>query len=552
MNASSAQSGMAFLTICSANYIPQARTLFQSLAEFYPDSRYVLCLVDEVDPSIFSEDVFEVIDVRSVGVPGFHDFMTQYYSIIELNTAVKPTIMKKLYEDLEIDKVFYLDPDLFFYRPMTEIEDLFDRGQSIILTPHALGPITDTYQPNDDSLLISGSFNLGFIATRRSPEVMAMLDWWESKLEHLCVITPQGNYFVDQRWCDLVPSFFDNVHILRHPGYNVAYWNVFQRDLTHDESGWMVDDKPLVFFHFSGLPFHDLTGVSKYQNRLTIDQIGPFGDEFRRYTAQIAANGGTEGKKWPMPFPLVCGSQPINSTLARQCLRAVVKPHAGSPKGKVTDLDFLNDAVEGLPADEWFPLSKIMYYTWCEHPDLREYFNVFTRKERASFIWWFLGNAPERFNLERPFLNLDHFLGTWDRGGDHLIPLCNAMILVWVIRPDWQSAFDLTSETGRAGVYLQYLRECIVEQAFPRRMLPDLSAPCTLFEHCSESFTVGEYAVYLTRSDLHAEIDIREKKGRAAYRRWLDQQDDPLIAALRPLDAVRAPSRSRKKSKATT
>ena len=37
--------------------------------------------------------------------------------------------------------------------------------------------------------------------------------------------------FTDQRWIDFVPSFFDH-HILKDPGYNVAYWNLHGREVT--------------------------------------------------------------------------------------------------------------------------------------------------------------------------------------------------------------------------------------------------------------------------------------------------------------------------------
>ena len=35
--------------------------------------------------------------------------------------------------------------------------------------------------------------------------------------------------FTDQRWIDFVPSLFDHF-ILKDPTYNVAYWNLHERD----------------------------------------------------------------------------------------------------------------------------------------------------------------------------------------------------------------------------------------------------------------------------------------------------------------------------------
>ncbi len=46
--------------------------------------------------------------------------------------------------------------------------------------------------------------------------------------------------FTDQRWCDLVPSLFDRVHIERDPGYNVASWNLSTRRIQILATGNIV------------------------------------------------------------------------------------------------------------------------------------------------------------------------------------------------------------------------------------------------------------------------------------------------------------------------
>ena len=46
--------------------------------------------------------------------------------------------------------------------------------------------------------------------------------------------------FTDQRWIDFVPSLFDH-HILKDPSYNVAYWNLHERDLQWDGTRYLVE-----------------------------------------------------------------------------------------------------------------------------------------------------------------------------------------------------------------------------------------------------------------------------------------------------------------------
>ena len=44
-------------------------------------------------------------------------------------------------------------------------------------------------------------------------------------------------------------------HVLRHPGYNVAWWNLAERPVRFGPDGWTAAGAPLRFVHYSG---HDL------------------------------------------------------------------------------------------------------------------------------------------------------------------------------------------------------------------------------------------------------------------------------------------------------
>ena len=59
---------------------------------------------------------------------------------------------------------------------------------------------------------------------------------------------------MDQKWCNLVPCFFDGVVILRDPGYNVASWNLSHRKMRFDAEGLaLINGHPLRFYHFTKL-----------------------------------------------------------------------------------------------------------------------------------------------------------------------------------------------------------------------------------------------------------------------------------------------------------
>jgi len=61
----------------------------------------------------------------------------------------------------------------------------------------------------------------------------------------------------------LVPGYFSHA-ILTDPGYNVAYWNLDNRNVESDGDQYWVNDEPLHFFHFSGYEPAKPWVLSKY------------------------------------------------------------------------------------------------------------------------------------------------------------------------------------------------------------------------------------------------------------------------------------------------
>ncbi len=84
-------------TLCSNNYLAQAKTLGDSLIEHNPDYEFVIGLVDrkrdDVDYDFFRPH--GIIEIEEIGIPKFAE-LGKRYGIIELNTAVKPFLFQHL------------------------------------------------------------------------------------------------------------------------------------------------------------------------------------------------------------------------------------------------------------------------------------------------------------------------------------------------------------------------------------------------------------------------------------------------------------------------
>lgn len=291
----------AVFTIASKNYFAYVRTLMKSLEDSNPEWKRYVVVVDEIDDEFRGMDNnFNLIELVSLNLPE-ENKMKFRYTIMEFNTAVKPYAFSWLFQKYK--KVVYLDPDIYAYRQFTEVEDAFERGYNFILTPHLLDFYPNDGKIPDEPLIMQcGIFNLGFIALKRVDDTIKMINWWANKLEKQCISDVSSGFFVDQKWIDLIPGIFDHVYILKHDGYNVAYWNINHRKISRMGDDYIVNGLPLVFFHFSGVNPDDIECLSKYQNRYRLNDIENARSLFVAYAERVKNEKYDLWKKFQYSF----------------------------------------------------------------------------------------------------------------------------------------------------------------------------------------------------------------------------------------------------------
>lgn len=241
------------------SYWAKARTLSMSLKRFHSDWDFYALVTDlppeGINIDIDNENFDFILWSKDIGIPDFENWIRQH-NIVEACTAVKGFALYYL-SQMDYDAVIYLDPDVVVFGDLSSICKELETND-ILLTPHQLEP----EQPNDvvaikDNELCSlthGVYNLGFVAVRTKGDGVRFAQWWRDRLYRYCREDIPNGMFTDQRWCDLVPAFFDKVKILRDPGYNVASWNLSQRRVAITENGdILVNGSPIKFFHFTKL-----------------------------------------------------------------------------------------------------------------------------------------------------------------------------------------------------------------------------------------------------------------------------------------------------------
>ena len=392
-------------TIIAKNYLAQARCLAESFYAQHPDGLMFVLLIDQpeacFDPA---DEPFTVVQMRELAIPNFVQ-MAFRYTVLELSTAVKPFFMEYLFDRADLDRLIYLDPDIYCYRPLTPLLDAL-QTHMVALTPHLLEPLDDQYRPNELDILRVGVYNLGCIGLARTPDLRTFLRWWQRRLERECVVDLSRGLFVDQGWIDLAPSLFDGVAIVRDPSCNVAYWNLAQRQVTTSASGWMVNGRPLTFYHFSGLDIEDLEQISIHQNRYTLAQLPDLRSLILHYSSRLKAHGYATVRRWPYSFSRFDNGVLIPD-LARQLWRnnngeqRWAAPFASAAAGSF--FEWLNQEA-GQSVDDGLLLSNLAMEIYRQRVDLQQAFPDLLGAHRRPYIEWFIHSAAQQHQLDQALI----------------------------------------------------------------------------------------------------------------------------------------------------
>ena len=278
---------MNFCTTVTRSYLAHARVLAESFSAHHGGQRLGVLVIDDLDGAVDpAREPFDVLRPEDLALPPSElDVLALIYDAKELATALKPWLLRRLLEDEEA--VVFLDPDLEVHAPLDELVEL-SRRHGVLLTPQVLEPVPlDGHSPTEADLQETGIYNTGVLGVARSAG--SFLDWLAERLRRDCVAESGAGLFVDQRLIDFVPVFFEH-GVLRDPGYNVANWNVHEREVIETEAGYVAHGRPLRLFHFSGFDPerpHLLTTYS-YRSRASLRVTTADNAALRRLCADYA------------------------------------------------------------------------------------------------------------------------------------------------------------------------------------------------------------------------------------------------------------------------
>lgn len=428
-----------FFTIVARNYLAYARTLCDSLKSVHPEATLYVIVCDSVGPGeIIDIEGASVVPVTDLGIPAFRR-MAFRYSVMELSTAVKPYVFNWLFETADIEAAIYLDPDIWVTGRMDRFATLLESGASAVLTPHILSPLNDGFHPEERTFLQAGVYNLGFIAINNSIEGRRLAKWWSERLERGAVVDIPKGLFTDQKWADLMPSLFADVHIFRSPAPNIAYWNIFERKVTEREGTWFCGDEPVMFFHFSGADPKRPGKFSKHQDRYTLETVGPIKQIYLRYLESLEHNDYDLARSIPYGFGYFNGGTKIHN-----CMRCYFRELLdGKSSANVDDpfeqygVSYFNSLERSLPAYEL--ITRAMYGLYLSDTRVSYRFELQSRQGQQSFCEWFVNAGCTAYGLDSEFLEkAQHLLVTaGEMRARSLMPAVSSYLEISFSRVAW-------------------------------------------------------------------------------------------------------------------
>jgi glycosyltransferase involved in cell wall biosynthesis len=293
-----------------------------------------------------------------------------------LAAAMRPHLLAAMFERSTAPVVF-LDATAQVYGPLDRLFDADERAD-LALVPKTLQPVPDDgLEPSQQQVTATGLFDAGVIGVRNGAR--PFLDFWagtsrwqmaEAEVRHA------------DSWLD-VATLYARTHVVRDPGFGVAYWNLHERQLEEvDGDRVLVAGQPLRVMHYRGFdperPYLLTTEVEHLARVEAIDDPvlrALCADRARRLASRSAASterGNARTAKDVLPNGLRLDDE-IRALYCHELIAAgaadrPLPPDPFAPGGDAALVEWLNEPVAGAPDA---PVSRYLHWVWQGRPDLQ-------------------------------------------------------------------------------------------------------------------------------------------------------------------------------------
>ena len=277
-----------FATVCtivSSDYLPYAWTLLESVRRYHPDIDFNIMLSDdgsgetsiaEHDGNTFLHPVSEVCH-QDIGKAIRNEY--QYKNADAFRCACKAIFINHLIRSKGYEQVIYVDYNIHFFHPLDFLHDTL-RKHRILLTPHWRTHWPSFDKPEYRYLFKHGLYSAAFIAA--SSAGSEILDWWAECCLHARDKSSIEGEYIDQPILNLMPIYYEGVHVLKHKGCNLGVWNRGECPRVRQTDGNIQIDGqyPVVFIHFN-------TGIDPRTDYMLGAYYHQYLDTLKRYSETL-------------------------------------------------------------------------------------------------------------------------------------------------------------------------------------------------------------------------------------------------------------------------
>jgi len=386
----SAAPRFAACTIVAKPMLALARVLAASLRRHHPDLPFFVLLADEIgscfDPAL---EPFELVPFGELAIPA-GDALRFRYAQQPLSYVSTPFLLRHLL-GLGFERILFLKQETLVTADLGPLLDALDDAP-LLLAPHLTAPLAGPDAPDRElTILLSGVYNVGVLGVSRGEQTQEFLDWWSDRVStHGHHDVTAGVHF-EQRWLDLVPSYFPGARVLRSPGTNVGHWNLPERRIEVRDGEVLADGEPCRVFRFSGYDPDHPGRATVHSDRLAIEGLGDAGRLFDGYRSLLAESGHAEARRWPYAWDRFDDGSAIPA-IARDLHRELGDEARafGDPFAARGESSFRHWLAS--PAAEWIgrarDLSRFWLGVWRRRPDLRHAFPDPLGEDLGRFLSW--------------------------------------------------------------------------------------------------------------------------------------------------------------------
>ena len=242
---------MNFASYTTSEYFPIFLTFYDSIKNNKNLNLYVLCLDDKVEELIINNK----IQCKCVSIKEIEKFSKNIKLKKYNNISEKIGVYRLAYADFLLQKekkeIHLIDSDTYFFSEISNLENIIKNlNASVAFCEH-------NYAFNKSEMNnLYGIYNAGYMYFKYDEDSLKFLKSYRELCQNYIsweVKEKIKNIFADQTYLEKLKDEFDSIKIIDNVGVNCAPWNIGNYQISQNNIEFKVNDKKLIFYHFSGI-----------------------------------------------------------------------------------------------------------------------------------------------------------------------------------------------------------------------------------------------------------------------------------------------------------